>query len=418
MPKRRNWQTRNGKLLTGKVGLVEKPRKIAIAEVERSGVSRPNGQFNGVDFHKNPAFLVVAAISLGLQISGWIGFVPGALRGHSDFRAFYTAGYMVRTGHGRELYDYEAEKRFEDRLASPEAVAMSFIHAPYEALVYVPFSALSYRSAYACFLVFNIALLALAVRISELPVIVPLSFLPIPIALMQGQGTIFTLLALTVAGRFFSVRRDFLAGTVLALTMFKLQLALPVVAVLAAWRYWRLLFGFACSTAGCAVLSIAICGMHGIRGFFGRLTSLSAGLSQSRWQLMVKPGDMPNLRGLLHAAAANQIQILIVSALLFACTVGFLRENFRDIRFAGAVTFAALVSYHMLIYDLGIVLAAFAFWRSSKISSQLEGYLFLGIFAAVDLAVFFPGRFYVAALPLLAFHITLMTSRAAQRVLH
>src|SRR5689334_21586360 len=84
--------------------------------------------------------LGVPAILLTLHISGWLFFVPAISHGHFDFRHLYTAGYMVRTGHARELYQYDVEKQFEDSLLSHEEIALSFIHLAYEALLFVPFS--------------------------------------------------------------------------------------------------------------------------------------------------------------------------------------------------------------------------------------------------------------------------------------
>ena len=56
----------------------------------------------------------IPAIVLGLQISGWIGFLPVIRDGHADFRNLYTAGYMVRSGHGHDLYTYSEQKKFQD----------------------------------------------------------------------------------------------------------------------------------------------------------------------------------------------------------------------------------------------------------------------------------------------------------------
>src|SRR5713226_405843 len=85
-----------------------------------------------------PLAMGLPAVMLGLQISGWIFFLPGAIQGHSDFRHLYTAGYMVRTGHRGELYDYGVEQRFQDDLVSREAVALPFNHLAYESLIFIP----------------------------------------------------------------------------------------------------------------------------------------------------------------------------------------------------------------------------------------------------------------------------------------
>ncbi len=64
--------------------------------------------------------LGIPAILLGLQISGWLFFIPVIMNGHNDFRQLYTGGYMLRLGYGHQLYDYDVQKSFVDKLVSPE----------------------------------------------------------------------------------------------------------------------------------------------------------------------------------------------------------------------------------------------------------------------------------------------------------
>jgi ABC-type Na+ efflux pump permease subunit len=150
--------------------------------------------------------MAIPAILLGLQISGWIFFLPGAMQGHCDFRHLYTAGYMLRTGHRNELYDYDVEQKFQDSLVSREAIALPFNHLAYEALLFIPYSYASYRSAYFLFLVTNIALMVFAIRLMAphtrrlssmffwLPTVLSFTFLPVAAAFMQGQDSIIQLL--------------------------------------------------------------------------------------------------------------------------------------------------------------------------------------------------------------------------------
>jgi hypothetical protein len=52
------------------------------------------------------------------------------LSGHADFRNLYAAGYMVRVGHGHEIYNYAAQKTFQDALVSREEVAIPLFGRP------------------------------------------------------------------------------------------------------------------------------------------------------------------------------------------------------------------------------------------------------------------------------------------------
>src|SRR5437773_7577505 len=66
--------------------------------------------------------LGIPAILIGIQLAGWVGFFRVIVDGHADFRQLYIAGYMVRTGHSHQLYDYNAQKRFQDALVSQEQI--------------------------------------------------------------------------------------------------------------------------------------------------------------------------------------------------------------------------------------------------------------------------------------------------------
>jgi len=128
----------------------------------------------------------------------------------SDFRQLYTAGYMVRQGHGPDLYNYELEEQLQNRIVSP-GKPLPFDHFAYEALLFVPFSLLKYSTAYFAFAAFNIFLLVAAQRLFR-PYLSPLEslgklvpeaiffcFLPAGIALILGQDSILLLLLAVLA---------------------------------------------------------------------------------------------------------------------------------------------------------------------------------------------------------------------------
>jgi hypothetical protein len=85
------------------------------------------------------------------------------LHGHFDFSS-KSGRYMLRTGHARELYDYGAEKTFQDALVSREQIALPFNHLAYEAPLFAPFSLLPFRAAYFAFLAVNLTLFRICGR--------------------------------------------------------------------------------------------------------------------------------------------------------------------------------------------------------------------------------------------------------------
>src|SRR5512138_2395853 len=73
------------------------------------------------------------------------------LAGYPDFTIFYSAGKMVRMGMGHQLYDEAAEWRVQREVApevSVRTAALPYMHAPFEAIAFLPFSYLPYTTAY------------------------------------------------------------------------------------------------------------------------------------------------------------------------------------------------------------------------------------------------------------------------------
>ena len=241
----------------------------------------------------------VPAILLGLQLSGWIFIFPAIVNGHSDFRQLYTAGHMVRSGHRYSLYDYAEQIRFQNLLVGPEGIALPFNHLAYESLLFVPFSFLPYRAAYASFLAANLLLLAISIRFllrrldrlarlyRWLPAALFVSFIPVAATLMQGQDSIILLTLLAGATYFSAQKNDLAAGILVGLGMFKFTIVVPIGLLFLFWRCWRFSLGFACSAA------LTVCASLWLVGF-----------SQSELYVQVPPLD----GCFQHRAGSNQVR--------------------------------------------------------------------------------------------------------------
>src|SRR5216683_7943005 len=92
--------------------------------------------------------LGIPAYLIGVHLWTWVFTLSIFLGGRADFRQLYAAGYMVRTGHASQLYDYDAQKYFQDALVSPAPIALPFVRPAYQALAFAPLSRLTYRQAY------------------------------------------------------------------------------------------------------------------------------------------------------------------------------------------------------------------------------------------------------------------------------
>lgn len=397
-----------------------------------------------------PAFakasaMALPAILVGLQLSAWIGFFmfPSAIRGRADFRHLYTAGYMVRSGQASKLYDYETEKALQNTLVSPGTIALPFNHLAYEALLFVPFSLVRYSIAYFLFMGFNLALLGVAFRLLLpalenlrrvwflLPWAVFFGFFPITIALMLGQDSILLLLLLVLAGLAFNQDREFHAGLLLGLGLFKFQIVLPIALLFLVWRRWRFIAGFASSAAGAAVISLLVVGLAQVRVYLSSLLSMSVGLASKadQFRFGISPTSMPNLRGLIFAMAGGRLPTFWVQAITAATSVAVLvwvavaaRDRLRGsstVALLVAITAACVVSYHMLIHDLTVMLVPLTLILSRFMESEATGDVsgrwmvrFAALLLVTPSLVFLVTSFYVVSLPLLAFLIVLVTSRA------
>src|SRR5215470_19091927 len=100
-----------------------------------------------VPYYVRALAMGLPAICFGLTIQPWLDLRRLVQTGGGDLRLLYTGAYMIRTGHGGLLYDFGAQKTFQDSLVSVRPIPVPFTHPPYESLIFLPFSYLPYRVA-------------------------------------------------------------------------------------------------------------------------------------------------------------------------------------------------------------------------------------------------------------------------------
>jgi hypothetical protein len=380
-----------------------------------------------VPYYVKTLALAVPAILLGLQLSGWVGFVPVIRDGHADFRNLYTAGYMVRTGHGHELYNYSAQKGVQDALVSREEIAIPFIRPAYQALVFAPFSLLPFRWAYCAFLLLNLAVLCycyklLRPRMGRLAQVWPglpfgmFLFIPIGAALMQGQDSILLLALLATALVALEKGQDFTAGALIGLGLFKFQLVIPIALLFVAWRRWRFSAGFALSAIGLAALSTTMVGWSALRVYMRSMLSLSATQNLSSG-IALPVNRMANLHGMLFGIFDGQgfVAPLTVAASAIVFAIAALRRPQKAESLALAITIGAVVSYYLFIHDMSVLLIPVAWALDSSIASEgtadrigrIRGRAAAALFAAPACMSFIPNHFYLVAIPVLFFAVVI-----------
>ena len=294
--------------------------------------------------------------------------------GYPDFAIYYRAGIMVRRGVGRWLYDDATQVKIQREFSPEDAIrigALPYNHPPFEAAWFLPFTYLSFPSAFALWDLVNLAMLVtlpflLRPHLSALQsyswplwVIATVAFFPIFAALLQGQDAILLLFLYVLVFVCLKKNRDAFAGAWLALGLFKPHLVLPFVFLLLLQGRKKLLYGFLPMAAMLALVSTDIVGREGMELYPVYVMHLEKTLAGGA----IVPSDMPNLRGaldLFFSGAPHMVTaVLLISLGFFVFTARMCRRsrtNLFDLKFSLAAITTVLVSYHALMYDLSLLM--------------------------------------------------------------
>ena len=302
-----------------------------------------------------------------LELIICLGFRSSIRSGAIDFRGYYTAGHMLRTGQAALLYDYPTEQRLQNTLVAPAQFTLLFFAPPFAALPFALLSFAPYLWALLLFGLVNLALLALAVRVMRphlraltsrwrpTPALLFLSFLPVGLTLVMGQLSIALLLIGCLAFSLLESEQPLLAGLVFSLALIKLQIAIPVALLFLLWRRWRFTLGFLLGTALLTALSAAIIGPHNFPSYLHSLTHTSA-LAGTTLQSTVGigPRRMANLYGLFFTLTPTNHLAIVLTAIASIALLAWAAT--RRPSFPLALIIALLVSYHLYPCDLTILL--------------------------------------------------------------
>ena len=365
--------------------------------------------------------LGLSPLLLGTQILLLTAFLPHASRGQADFGAFYIGGYMLRAGLGHQLYDYGLEKHFQAALVS--TTPAPYIHLPYEALLFVPLSLFHYRTAFLIFLGVNCLLTLFSfqvIRIDsdlQLAGLLFVSYLPLSATLADGQDSML-MLAMAV-GSWWLLRcgRDISAGAVLALGLFRFQLLIPIGVLFLIWKRWRFVLSLCGWSALIFIGSVALVGFDQMRLYFTHLLSMSISPQEPLYAQPI--ARMVNIRGLVasalpHSHFAAQSVTVVISIALLIWTAHRARSLNSIEQFSLAVCASVLVSYHLLVYDLSILVIPMmtALGLMNRKPFTQVGVAFLILLLAAP-ALLLGKLLYLMAVPLCAFLFALSATLTA-----
>jgi len=299
-------------------------------------------------------------------------------RGDPDFTVFYTAGKILREGRGAHLYHPATQQAVQREFATDSDIRrgpLPYIHPPFEALVFLPLTFLSYREAFVVWNVLNLGMLGVALgllrrcmgALQRFPLwqwfMAALAFFPVFANFHQGQDAVLLLLIVVLAFRAFDRGAWFLAGCWLGFGVFKYHLILPLALMLAIWKGRKFVWGFVAVVAAVASMSLALVGWSGATAY-----------PSFAWRIVSEPAfggiparQLPSLDGLLtgwpFAEAVPRLMqgMVLAASIVLLGVVARLKTPARGQRFfrlciACAVITAPLVAYSTNSYDLSLLI--------------------------------------------------------------
>jgi hypothetical protein len=321
---------------------------------------------------------LAALIALAIPISLAIQLRVQVENGFSDFQGFYDAAAIIDSGSGERLYDRSLydQPRLKDIMKVPGLTsAHYYIHAPFEALFFVPLARMPFAKAVWVWWSFSLicAFATLFVLLPYIPwikqrlelgLVSAAIFVPIIATLFQGQDSLLTLLLFAICFASLSRGRYVLAGGALAITMYKPPLALPMILLLAitSRQRWRLLSGFFATFVLLVCAAIAALGWKCVAGYPALLSRFST-YEAGHWRL----AEMPNVRGLAmlllqHFLSEKLIFVIVatLSMVILAAAIWSVRKlNGRPEAdpavFSLFVTASVLVGFQEYTYDLALL---------------------------------------------------------------
>ncbi len=195
--------------------------------------------------------MAVGIVVLGLQANN--SDAPAQTVG-GDFPAFYGAAIIAADGDWDNLYDFERQAAAQAELQEDKGSVRFFAYPPQVAAAHAPLAAFEYGTAYLLYTALMFGLLVLAIRLAEpmlpwlkgrtlLATVIALSFWPMLRAVTGGSNTALSMLLIVATWRLIHDDREFAAGLMLAVLLFKPQLAIPLIGLMLIVGLRRLAIG-------------------------------------------------------------------------------------------------------------------------------------------------------------------------------
>ena len=321
------------------------------------------------------SFLAAMLILHALLVWDLRDFIP---KGYADFTIFYSAGKIMRDGPRVDLYDgasqFAVQKEFAPGVRIRQA-ALPYNHPPFEALLFVPLTSFPYFDAYLIWNLFNVFILCAIPFILRSHVailrthpqwfwtLLSLAFFPVFMTLIQGQDSILLLLLFVLTFVFLKKNAVFIAGSCLALGLFRFHLVLPLALILLLRGKRNVILGFISVALLLLLLSVGLVGWSTVMHYPEYVVHLEAAGAGGG----IFPGNMPTVHGLLAPfigvsmgkLTGGLIIGLLSLVLLVIAAVYWPKRSVRtdfDLQFSFVLVITVLVSYHAYAHDLSLLL--------------------------------------------------------------
>ena len=301
-------------------------------------------------------------------------------RGYPDFTIFYTAAKMLRQGLSHQLYNSQLQWKVQETFTGniPFRGPLPYNHPPFEALIFLPLTWLSYQQAFVAWDLFSILILFGVARVLRRSVetlgSIPewklatwsIAFFPVFACLLEGQDSILMLLCYALG--FYALKRnaDVLAGCWLALAAFKFQFVIPIVLLFVIWKRRGVAIGFLGVATVLALISLALVGLRSFFQYPGYVLRIA-----NSPPLSGVPADLlPNLHGLVmgwHGPLSGALgkAIAALGTMTLFVLAGKRGWTFRhsgklELQFSLAVVTAVLVAWQTNTHDLSLMVLPLA----------------------------------------------------------
>ena len=293
----------------------------------------------------------------------------------SDFAEFYIAGKILNQHGPDALYDLDLQTRlFRELDPRNRDAVLWYVCAPYLAQVFRPFALLSYRAAYAAWMIvailtYGIGVAGLSPFLASLPkpyrraaLLLGLSFVPVALwSLVGGQIGVVAFAIVAWCVHFDLSGKQLAAGATLALCCYKPTLLLLFGPFLLLRMNFRFLLGFAAGLGGLLAVSLlasakAVFDWFGLIATYGRLASQGSTPWPDVWPLLI---DVNHFVRRIYASDARLSVVLAAAAFISAVALlGRYWRRFdagtmeqRQLTWAVTITLSLLANLYVTAYD-------------------------------------------------------------------